>query len=421
MKNFTERAGLFHSLCSEKRVSEALNILAELRNGAETVREFVALGFCLSRVGMFEEAERALDLVWPAFTPKEEDTISVASERATVKLHLGRFEEGVAIEKMIRSREWFRVSSTVDQNLRDGFNQLFRRKLLEDECSANGKSIFVIFVGGLGDAIEQIRNVERLLEDGATSIFADPPEPLCELLANSALPVILKRATIDNLASCDAVAFGNLLNWRYSTPGQPSVPHGNYLAPMGNRKPAIPVSAESGKRKIGIVWRSKNATWAQCRHEPFRSMELSTLEPFLTNADVQFYSLQYGPLTGSEREVLTRHGVIDKSPHIHSFADLADVMMQLDLLITIDSAPAHLAGALGVPVWMMLAAVADWRWGDVNQKSTYLYRSMKLFRQSTLGEWAPVAVKIASELMRVGCPEVSAKESAIERSRVALP
>jgi hypothetical protein len=67
-------------------------------------------------------------------------------------------------------------------------------------------------------------------------------------------------------------------------------------------------------------------------------------------------------------------------------------------VITIDSAPAHLCGALGVPVWNLLARVSDWRWGDAAQRTTPLYASMRLFRQKTLGDWRPVITDVAAEL-----------------------
>ncbi|MBB3261417.1 hypothetical protein F4827_006254 [Paraburkholderia bannensis] len=86
-------------------------------------------------------------------------------------------------------------------------------------------------------------------------------------------------------------------------------------------------------------------------------MELATLAPLLADPHSRFFSLQFGALTEAERAILARHDVVDAARSIRSFADLADIVMQLDLVITIDSAPAHLCGALDVPVWTLLARV----------------------------------------------------------------
>lgn len=104
--------------------------------------------------------------------------------------------------------------------------------------------------------------------------------------------------------------------------------------------------------------------------------------------------------TPIEKEVLARHHILDLSPFIRSCADLAGIMMQLDKVISICSAPAHLAGALDVPAWTMLSSIADWRWGTAGQQSIPLYPSMRLIRQTELGNWEPVVAEIAARLGR---------------------
>ncbi|MFI3123627.1 MAG: glycosyltransferase family 9 protein, partial [Methylococcales bacterium] len=90
--------------------------------------------------------------------------------------------------------------------------------------------------------------------------------------------------------------------------------------------------------------------------------------------------------------------ILDAAPHINDFTDTAALLSALDLLITVDSAPAHLAGALNLPVWTLITKVPDWRWLLERDDSVW-YKSTRLFRQPKVGDWASVLtdVKIALE------------------------
>ncbi|BCZ84051.1 hypothetical protein PTKU64_77260 [Paraburkholderia terrae] len=388
----------FHGLCNEKRLSEAIDVLGEIERQARLPADHAKLGYCYSRIGMFSEAEHSLGIAWHHATPFTPEAVQIACELASVKYHLGKFDEGAALEKRVHDRNWYQISSIIPESARDGFSLVFREKLISDADSVEGKRVFVIWSGGAGDVIEHLRHIECLAADGATTVFLDPKESLSKLIQNSALRVAIEPATLPNLASCDALILGNVLNLRYHGSELLKVPGTGYLRPVRQRRSSIVVSAPVGKRKVGIVWRSINGTWETCRHEPFRSMELATLEPLLVNSDIQFYSLQFGERGAEENATLARCNVIDASPYVHSFADLAEITLQLDLVITIDSAPAHLAGALDVPVWNLLANVCDHRWGAMDQRTTPLYPSMRLFRQPALGDWGPVITEVAAEL-----------------------
>ncbi|WP_423372008.1 glycosyltransferase family 9 protein [Burkholderia sp. LMG 32019] len=386
---------MFDSLCDEQRVANAVELIKEISGQAYWLDEYIALGYGFSRVGMFEESERALEATLPHLPPVEQRTAQIIDRLATAKLHLWKIDEGATLEKLIHGRDWHQVRSDMPDDQRAVFNRLFREKLLTDENSVDGKAIFFLGCGGFGDQVEQYRNIERLLAEGASVVFADPPAPLTHLLASSSLPVVVQQSTAENLSRCDALAFGNMLNWRYRHSRLSAIPGAGYLKPVRKSGLSLPLPQTPAKRKVGIVWRSDNAS---CRHEPFRSMELATLQPLLQQAGVQFYSLQFGALRDAEEDRLTRSGVIDLSPRIHTFLDMAELMMQLDLVVTIDSAPAHVAGALDVPVWNMLARVADWRWEQPGLKNTALYPSMRLFRQQELGDWGPVVSDVITAL-----------------------
>lgn len=148
--------------------------------------------------------------------------------------------------------------------------------------------------------------------------------------------------------------------------------------------------------RVGIVW-SGSVTFKR-NQERARSL-LSFFQGFALPG-VQLYSLQKGP---PERELheLPRGGpIVDLSPHIEDFADTAAAIAQLDLVIMTDSAVAHLAGAMGKPVWLLLGHVAHWLW-MLDRTDSPWYPSMRLFRPRAEGDWDYVFDSASVELMRI--------------------
>jgi ADP-heptose:LPS heptosyltransferase len=96
---------------------------------------------------------------------------------------------------------------------------------------------------------------------------------------------------------------------------------------------------------------------------------------------------------------MSTNAVLDLAPRLSDYAATAACLADLDLLITVDTSVAHLAGALGRRVWTLLPACNDWRWLQ-DREDTPWYPSMKLFRQKRLGNWKPVAERVASDLRR---------------------
>jgi ADP-heptose:LPS heptosyltransferase len=91
--------------------------------------------------------------------------------------------------------------------------------------------------------------------------------------------------------------------------------------------------------------------------------------------------------------------ILDAGQAVVDFADLATALNQLDLVVSVDAATAHLAGALGKPVWTLLPAVGDWHWPASGDKTPW-YPSMRLFRQKTRGDWTEVMAEVMAALQR---------------------
>ena len=386
------------ALSDQGLAQEATKELMRLVGHAADPVEHYGLGCCLSRLGLFELAEAAFETALPHVLTVPRVGYAALDELAEVKFCLGKFNEARQLRLSLQGREWLndRLSG---MNPNDPALDMFRShydKWLGAQ-SVEGKSITVFNRGGFGDFLHHVRYVEHLKDEGAAVVFCQPPGPLQELIGNSRLPVEMTTLTLEGVMQCDFWAYPFDLFVRYQhSPSSPSQATG-YLRPV-RPVPSIPLPSSSGRRKVGIVWRSDNRT---CRHEPFRSMELDTLAPLFDIDSIQFYSLQFGCLSETEQATLGRHQVIDMSPFIHSLADTAGILSQLDLLISVDSMPVHLAGGCDVPVWAMLARAADGRWGDRSQSTTPWYPSVRLFRQIELGEWNPVIQEIATALRAV--------------------
>ena len=148
-----------------------------------------------------------------------------------------------------------------------------------------------------------------------------------------------------------------------------------------------------GARRIGLVWAGKAAHPNDRR----RSVALARLLPMRDAApDALFVSLQKGR-TEADGALLAAHSVLDVADALPDFDETAALVAQLDLLVTIDSAPAHLGGALGIATWILTPTPPDWRWGITGDRSRW-YGSVRLFRQPAPGDWDGVTEAVCAAL-----------------------
>jgi ADP-heptose:LPS heptosyltransferase len=119
--------------------------------------------------------------------------------------------------------------------------------------------------------------------------------------------------------------------------------------------------------------------------------------PILYNPNVAFYSLQKGERARELTELPSKIRIHDLEPQLDDFADLALICDQLDLIITMDTTVAHVAGAIGKPVWTLLAYAADWYWGSEGEATPW-YSTMRLFRQDRPGNWVGAIARVAADL-----------------------
>jgi hypothetical protein len=145
--------------------------------------------------------------------------------------------------------------------------------------------------------------------------------------------------------------------------------------------------------KIGLVW-SGNPTHQNDRH---RSIPLAAFRRIFRGQAGNFFSLQRDVRPGDAAALAALPELSDLGPRLHDFAETAAIVANLDLVITVDTAAAHLAGAMGTKTWLLLPYAPDWRW-LLERKDSPWYASLRLFRQPTSGAWGPVLEEVRSEL-----------------------
>jgi len=152
--------------------------------------------------------------------------------------------------------------------------------------------------------------------------------------------------------------------------------------------------------KVGICWQGRPGFKADRQ----RSLPLEHFAPLAAMPGVRLVSLQMGEGAGQLAAQPWRDAILDPGPELDrdgAFLDTAAIIGNLDLVITSDTAMAHLAGALGAPTWLLLAHVPDWRWG-LEGTATPWYARTRLFRQRRPGDWGDVMQRVCDQLEGFG-------------------
>lgn len=257
-----------------------------------------------------------------------------------------------------------------------------------DGTPLHGRRILVHGEQGLGDTIQFARYLTMVAAAGGVVVAECQSPSLVPLL--SSIPGVAETCVMgEALPPYDLEVpllslphlFGTTLN---NVPDR--VP---YLAPPEERMAPWreKVAADLGF-KVGLVWAGKPVP------DPFRSCPLAALAPLFDIPGVSFYSLQVGEEAQQAQDFPS---LIDFTPAIADFGDTAALVAQLDLVLSIDTSVAHLAGALAKPVWLLLPKAGDYRWLTGREDSPW-YPTMRLFRQKQQGEWGEVIERVKEEL-----------------------
>lgn len=287
------------------------------------------------------------------------------------------------------------------------------------------KRVLLLEAAGHGDVLQFVRYVpllqamgashiallahpalHRLLAtvEGLDAVVATDADPEANLVADFWCPLMslphLLQTRADNIPArtpyvrADAASTEN---WRKQLKREFN--HGeNYAQDAVN-------AASTTPRRVGLAWKGNPLF----ENDAERSIaHLRVLLPMLEVRGIEFVSLQKDA-TADEVAILHSRNILDAAPHLHDFADTAALMAALDLVITVDTATAHLAGALGVPCWVLLPdTMADWRWG-INAgaqatHSAWYPQHMRLWRQARHGAWPEVIDTVTQALREWSTP-----------------
>ncbi len=259
-----------------------------------------------------------------------------------------------------------------------------------------GRRILVHAEQGFGDTLQFCRYLPLLVECGAEVTFECPRE-LSQLVA-SVDPAIKVIAAGDPLPVVDFHVALLSLPERFGTDLETVPASPPYLFPEPDRVRAWAERLGGGEElRVGVAWRGS----VRFKRDRIRSPGLSVLRPLFDRKGVRFVSLQkdQGAADLSEADLSTV--VADIASGWTDFADSAAALACLDLIITPDTAVAHLAGALGRPVWVLLPHVAEWRWLEEREDSPW-YPTARLFRQPRRGDWDEPVARMAAALEKEG-------------------
>ena len=254
-----------------------------------------------------------------------------------------------------------------------------------------GKTLLIHAEQGLGDTLQFCRYVKLAAERGAEISFEVQPQ-LRRLMESLAGPrQVISRG--DPLPDFDLHC--PLLSLPLALGGDPGTAADAYLN-------AVPGEAEGWQAKLGtsprprcgLVWSGAASYRGSARH---RSIPLAELQP-LAACGADLIGLQVDVREGDRPSLETFHGLKNFGPELRDFADTAALIAALDLVITVDTSVAHLAGAMGKPVWILLAYAPDWRWELGGGEQSPWYPTARLFRQPKPHDWASVVNAVAGEL-----------------------
>jgi tetratricopeptide (TPR) repeat protein len=371
---FNNRGAVLNELT---RLDEAIDSFGKaLTLNPDYAEAYNNRGVALQDLGRLEEAlidfDKALALR-PEFS-------EASSNLAYCLLKMGRFERGWHLH------EWRKkVPKPVG-------NRTLPRPLWLGRDNISNATIFVHFEQGLGDTI-QFSRYGKLLKERGANVVMSVQEPLYPLLKQMSPDIqVIKGSEAPNQFDYHCplmslpLAFGTTLQ---------TIPcERRYIvADDALRKAWDGRLPPPSKKRIGFVWRGNPIH----RNDRNRSITLSSLAP-LFGIDAHWVSLQKELSPGDAAALAAFPQIAGIGTELQDFSDTAAVIDGLDLVIAVDTSIAHLAGAMGKPVWILLPFNADWRW-LANRDDSPWYPSAKLYRQADIGHWDGVVARVQAALL----------------------
>ena len=273
-----------------------------------------------------------------------------------------------------------------------------------DGSALHGRTILLHAEAGLGDTLQFIRYAPLVAGHGGRVIVECQP-PLKRLLTrmNENIPVFARGEPLPTFdVHCPLLS----LPWLLGTTLETIPANIPYLAADPDDVNTWQARLGPDDRlKVGLVWSGDPRKYdPECRRvDQRRSFPLAIYAPLAPIAGVQFYSLQKGEAAQQARHPPDGMVLVDHTEALHDFADTAALIANLDLVISVDTSVAHLAGALGKPVWLLSRYNGCWRW-LTDRSDTPWYPTMRVFRQQTPDGWDDTMSEVVTALRRLSEP-----------------
>ena len=269
----------------------------------------------------------------------------------------------------------------------------------------DGSRILLHAEQGLGDTLQFVRYAPLVEARGGNVVLEVQPRLHRLITLSGGVGKVIRWG--DALPEFDWQCPMLSLPWAFATRLNSIPAQIPYVHPDPARVEAWRQRLSGNSLRIGLVW-GGSPTFP---HERWRSIPLELLAPLTDMEGTTFYSLQMGQTASQVKELGSRVRIVDLQDEQEDFADTAAIVANLGLVISIDTSVAHLAGAMGKPVWILLHKSPDWRW-LLDREDSPWYPTARLFRQSTLGNWQDVVARVEKELR-----ELVAKSAADTPSR----
>ena len=378
---------------------------------------FTVIGKCLQKLNRHAEAlesfDRALDL--------QPNFVTALNDKAFTLGEIHKFDEALILYRFVKSIDPenaladFNVGliQLLNGDLEAGWRGCEARwklsflsgtanypklpqPLWRGEENIEGKTILVCADEGLGDAIQFVRYAPMLTALGARVILLvdDAAYPLLSTLSGVA-QVFPKSASI--LPAFDVHCPMSSLPLAFRTTLETIPVATSYLptAAQDRRQVWEDRLGPHDRLRVGLVWSGN----PKHRNDHNRSIPLRSLTRIL-DIDATFVSLQKDPRSDDKEILLERTDIVDLTAHLTDFMETAALISCLDLVITVDTSVAHLAGALGRPTWILLPHTPDWRW-LLDRDDSPWYPTVRLFRQTETRDYASVLDRVRTELLGV--------------------
>ena len=377
-------------------------------------------GVALSRLGLLEESLAAFQRQAALLKSAERPWANLG----IVLLGLGRLEEAKqhfkkAIQLNPNDREThghLSLALLLEGNYRAGFREYemrlpansgsgFAQPVWQGERLQN-KRILLTAEQGVGDVIQFARYAPLVRERGG-EVILEVPRTLGRLFAwniEQFETVIAGQHKTSFDLQCPLLS----LPLRCRTDADSIPPPQEIKVPAEMKRRWAGIVGETDRPRVALVW-AGNPLHTK---DAYRSIPLSSMAPLFTSADVRWFSLQVGEPANQIAANGWSDRILDVSPLLNDYAETAGALSNMDLLITVDTSVAHLAGTLRVPVWLLLPFVPDWRWLLKREDSPW-YPSMRLFRQPARKDWQSVINAVAAELSAISAENLERAPSLI--------